>query len=104
MAIDCITAKMLEGDRAAIIYGFGSSSVVDRFNAMVCAVKYRLGGKETEDWLNCLTMDNTCLFGYNAGYRISDVALAALHLLGISEYQGTEPYVLGFIESKLDIY
>ena len=41
MAIDGATRKMLNGDKNAIIDGFVSSSMVDNFNAIVCAVKYQ---------------------------------------------------------------
>ncbi len=104
MAIDSATRKMLSGDKSAIIDGFISSSMVDNFNAIICAVKYQLHEKAVEGQLVRLSRDNTCLFGQNAGYRISDVALAALHLLGISEYDGTEENVLALIDSKLNFY
>ncbi len=104
MAIDSATRKMLNGDKNAIIDGFISSSMVDNFNAIVCAVKYHLRGKAIEGQLVRLSRDDTCLFGQNAGYRISDVAVAALHLLGISEYDGTEENVLALIDSKLNFY
>ena len=104
MAIDAITRKMLSGDKTAIIDGFISSSAVDNANAIICAVKYQLNEKPIVGQLERLSINDTCLFGQNAGYRISDFALAALHLLGISAYNGSKENVLALIAAKLDIY
>lgn len=104
MAIDRITREMMDGKKDAIIEGFTSSSIVDNFNAIIYAVKHRMRDKAITLQLQRLSRDDTCLFGQNGGYRICEVATAALHVLEIEKYNGTEEYVLSLIESKLDIY
>lgn len=104
MATDSITRKMQSGDKNAIMDGFISSSMVDNFNAIVCATKYKLCEKAVEVQLIRLSRDDTCLFGQNAGYRVSEVSVAALHLLGFAKYSGTEENVLALIDSKLNFY
>lgn len=103
MAMDKITQQMMAGDKAAIIDGFISSSRIDNANAIISAVSHKLKDKAVETQLQRLKQDETCLFGYNAGYKISDFAVAALHLLNFSPYTGKDKMVLALIDSNLGI-
>lgn len=103
MAMDKITQQMMAGDKAAIIDGFISSSRLDNVNAIISAVNHELKDKSIETQLKRLKQDETCLFGYNAGYKISDFAVAALHLLGLSMYTGADKTVIALIDSNLGI-
>ena len=100
MAIDLKTKRMVDGDLNAIIEGFISSGVLDNVNAITQAYLHDMRTKNVEIQLRRLSGDSSCLFGHNAGYRVSHFADAALHLLGFETYTGTDQFVLTLIESK----
>ena len=103
MAIDKRVQKMVDGDKNAIIDGFISSSCVLRVNAIIQAVLHKMKDKTTEVQLHRLKKDDTYIFDSNVGYRVSDFAYAALHLLGFARYEGTDKTVVALIDSKLEI-
>lgn len=104
MAMDEITKMMFAGDQSAIIDGFISSSTFDNVNAIIQATLHNIRTKPVETQLQRLRFDDTCLFGTNAGYRVSHFAEAAIHLLGFSQYKGNEKRVIDLIESGFSFY
>ena len=104
MAIDAYVQKMLDGDVNEILIRLQSRSYVERTNAIVCAVKDDLRTKQSDSLLNCLKSDETYLNHRPIGPRICDFACAALHLLGLEPYQGTEDWVWKLIDIKMQIY
>lgn len=103
MAIDKRVQNMIDGDKDAIIDGFIGSSCVLCVNAIIQATLHKMNDKAVEVQLQRLKKDDTYIFGQNTGYRISDFAYAALHLLEIVPYNGNDRAVMALIESKLDI-
>lgn len=101
MAIDKRVQAMMEGDKNAIIDGFVGKSCVLCVNAIIQAVQHGMRDRAVEVQLERLKADDTCLFGHNAGYRVSDFAQAALHLLDFSEYNGSDENIIALIRSGL---
>ncbi len=101
MAIDKRVQFMIDGDKNAIIGGLIGKSGVLCVNAIIQSVQHEMRDKTIEVQLTRLKMDDTCIFGHNAGYRVSDFAHAALHLLGFAKYHGNEKNITDLIESKL---
>ena len=103
MAIDKRIQNMIDGDRDAIIGGFTSSTYVLRVNASIQSVLHQMKDKKTESKLWYLKNDDTYVFARNAGFRVSDFACAALHLLGFAQYEGADRAVIALINSKFKI-
>lgn len=100
MAIDSKVQRMADGDVNAIIDGLISHSILDNANAIAQAFAHDMRTKSIEVQLRRLTSNTACLFGHEAGYRVSHFAEAAMHLLEFEEYTGQDEYVLNLIESK----
>lgn len=104
MSVQSNIDKMLKGDTHKILDGLQSRNFLERANAIACTVKYDLRTKQTGPLLRSLKSDDRYLGFGQAGPRVCDFACAALHLLDIEPYQGTEKYVWDLIDIKLNIY
>ena len=64
------------------------------------AVKRKLSDEQIADGLKKMTSDNQFFW---EPYHVSDLAHAALHILGLQKYSGNDPNVLYWIDAKMDI-
>ena len=93
--------KMASGQKEAIQQGLYHFGAFQRANALVFAARYTLKDHAIVSRARALENEDICLFGYNAGYMVSDFAKAYLHLIGAKEYSGTREEVKALIMCKM---
>ncbi len=85
------------------------NEIADAMNSGLCvassfaafeAVKRRLTDERIINGLKKMTKDSRYFCG---PYSVSDLAYAALHILGINNYDGDSPNVQFWIKAKMDI-
>lgn len=95
-ALQEIIAKMISGDREAILQGLSHPGAIYRMNAIGQVYLNNMRDAEIIEKLMELKMDDVKLNGYTAG----DFAVAALHNFGIEKYEGDKRHLKELIESK----
>ncbi len=95
--------KMLSGDIDCIEEGLSKGSVIDRFNAIMAVVRFRVVNDEVETCLRKLCDDDSRAYRGNPDFTVSNFAIAALDLLEMEKYDGDDEYVRELIENNLSI-
>ncbi len=89
---------MMLGDQSAIFEGLSHSGVVVRINGIMNAVKFKSNDKKNIDKIISLKSDNQSVIGYT----VSQFATAALHVLGIENYNGSDEQIHELIDSEFE--
>ena len=93
--------KMASGQKEAIQQGLYHIGAFQRANALAFAARYNMKDHAIVSRARSLENDDICLFGYNAGFMVSDFAKAYLHLVGEKEYSGSREEVETLIMKKM---
>lgn len=93
--------KMANGQKEAIQEGLFSQGALVRANALVFSARNGIADHVFTARAKELEKDDTCLFGYNASFTVSDFAKAYLHLVGEKEYSGSREETKQLIVCKM---
>lgn len=92
--------KMAKGDKEAILAGMKKGGLCENYCGICCAVKYNMKDKDIVDALKELQKDTYISMGMcNAQF-----ASAALDVLGIEPYTGTDKRTKEMIAAKFSFF
>lgn len=89
---------MYNGDRETILKGISSKTQIMVANAIIAGTQQGITDTVFVDELKKLVSNTEIIL---MGIPISDIAIAALDILGITKYNGDDEYIHSLITSKL---
>lgn len=90
--------EMRNGNSNAIVAGLLHHGAIYRMNAIAFSSLQRRSNKEIVEKIKALRTDH---FGID-GYSVSDFAIAALDILGIEKYTGTNQNIKRLIDCRFN--
>lgn len=89
---------MYKGDRETILKGISSKTQIMVANAVIAGTQQGITDTVFVDELKKLVSNTEIIL---MGIPISNIAIAALDILGITKYHGDDEYIKSLITSKL---
>ena len=89
---------MYKGDRETILKGISSKTQIMVVNAVIAGTQQGITDTVFVDELKKLVSNTEIIL---MGVPISNIAIAALDILGITKYDGDDEYIQSLITSKL---
>ena len=91
-----IIMAMQNGDKKAIMSGLNCQGAIYRMNAIAFAVLNKMTSNDIVQKIIYLKEDTVSF----DGYTVSDFAVAALDVLEIEKYPGSDSRIISLIDSK----
>ena len=89
---------MMLGDKKSISAGLSHNGALLRINGIINTVRFKLDDKNIITKIITLKSDNAVVDGIS----VSQIAVSALHVLGVEAYIGNDEQILELIESNFE--
>jgi hypothetical protein len=89
---------MYSGDKEMILESIRSETPILILNAIISGTQQKIRDEKYIDGLRMATLNNIALLNV----KISELAVAALDVLGIEEYHGDDQRITSYIESAFN--
>lgn len=99
-SVNSLIARMSTNDMHAVLLGAKSDIPILNLNAVIFGTKFRCTSPEFIELLKTKMLDSSVSF---MGTPLESFATAALDILGVQEYNGTDDFICKLISSDFNL-